>query len=370
MRVERHVLVTGGAGYLGCVLVPALLERGARVRVFDKLVFGDEGLAPVRDRIDLVQGDVCAFDDGVLDDIDGVVHLAGLSNDPTAEYNPEANMAINVGGTRQVAEACVRRRVRRFVFASSCSIYYSLNPYEGLLDEDSEISPTAPYSRSKWLAERFLAELASPEFCPTSLRMGTLFGASPRMRYDLVVNVFARDAWDRGRLTVHTGGEMWRPLLGVTDAAEAYVNALDLPASLVSGRAFNVLHKNYRVLELAHWSKHVLRERKDIEVDVLYQDGARARSYQVSGRAFRKVFGYDPPHGIAQALLALWERFERGVATDFGNPAYYNLAWLKLLTSMQERLARMGPIFPDARGVDPIAPRRAAEPPPRPIAIA
>ena len=343
---KKFVLVTGGAGYIGSVLVPLMLRRGYRVRVFDKLIFGADGLADVSDQIDIVQGDVCTFDDGVLDDIDKVIHLAALSNDPTADFNPEANMLINVEGTRNVAEACLRRKVGRMVMASSCSIYYSLNPYDGMLTEESEISPTAAYSLSKKRAETLLREMANPDFCPVFLRKGTIFGASPRMRYDLVVNAFARDAWEKGRLTVYAGGEMWRPLLHIEDAAEAYVNSLELPKEVVCGQAFNMLHKNYRILELAHWTKYVLRDKKHIEVDVMYQDGVPPRSYQVSGDKFRDVFGYVPPRGIAQSVLNLWQRFEKGVATDFGNPEYYNIAWLKLLTAMQGRLAGMGKVLP------------------------
>jgi nucleoside-diphosphate-sugar epimerase len=343
---QRFVLVTGGAGYIGSMLVPVLLQRGYRVRVFDKLLFGREGLAPIAPNIELVQGDVCQFDDGALDDIDKVIHLAALSNDPTADFNPDATRLVNVEGTRRVAAACVKRGVKRFVFASSCSIYYSLNPYDGILNEDSEISPTAAYSLSKKLSEGMLRELANLAFCPVALRKGTVFGHSPRMRFDLVVNAFTRAAWETGRLTVFGGGEMWRPLLNINDAAEAYVSALELPDDLVRGKSFNVLHKNYRVLELAHWIKYVLREKKKVEVDVRYMDGVPTRSYQVSGDRFRETFGYTPPRGIAQAVLDLWQRFEQGRNTDFGNPEYYNIEWLKLLTTMQSRMSGMGQILP------------------------
>lgn len=354
-RNKRFVLVTGGAGYVGSVLVPLLLQRGYRVRVFDKLVFGDEGLTAVADQIELVQGDVCSFDEGVLDDIDKIVHLAALSNDPTAEFDPEATIAINVEGTRKVAEAAVRRRVERMVLASSCSIYYSLDPYEGLLDETSTLRPIAPYSLSKRLGERLLGELASPDFCPIFLRKGTIFGYSPRMRYDLVVNAFARAAWEHGRLTVNAGGEMWRPLLAIEDAAEAYANALELPADLVRGRAFNVLHKNYRILELAHWCKYVLRQRRPIEVDVMYDDGVQPRSYQVSGARFAETFGYQPPRGITATLHALWDRFEHGQLTDFDNPLYFNMTWLRLLTRMEKRLEALRPVLPTGSTLWPAA---------------
>lgn len=343
----RTVLVTGGAGYVGTTLVPLLLQRGYRVRVYDKMVFGADGLSEVKDRIEIVQGDVCEFDSGVMDDVDKVIHLAALSNDPTAEFAPTANHLINVEGTRNVANACLQRKVPRFVFASSCSIYFSLNPYDGMLNEDSEINPTAPYSLSKKNSELLLTEMASPEFCPIFLRKGTLFGASPRMRYDLVVNAFTRDAWEKGRLTVHAGGEMWRPLCHIQDACEAYINALELPDELVRAKAFNVLHKNYRILELAHWIKYVLRDKKHIEVDVMYADGVPPRSYQVSGERFHNVFGYSPHRGIAESAMNLWQRMEQGVAVDFNNPEYYNIIWLKLLTSMQSKLDAMGTVLPN-----------------------
>lgn len=352
---RRFVLVTGGAGYIGCVLVPMLRRRGYHVRVLDKLIFGDEGLAQVADQIEIVQGDICSFDEGVLDDIDAVIHLAGLSNDPTAEFDPAANMLINVEGTRNVARACLRRGVPRFVFASSCSIYYTLDSNEGLLDEGSPINPTAPYSLSKKLAEELLRELASPDFCPTFLRKGTIFGASPRMRYDLVVNAFVRDAWDRGQLTVFAGGEMWRPLLAVQDAAQAYIDTLELPEEVVRGRAYNVLHKNYRILELAHWVKHVLRDRRSIDVTVRYGDGVPPRSYQVCGARFGETHGYRPQTGVAGAALEIWQRLEQGMATDTGNPAYYNIAWFKLLASVEQRLKQTGPLFPRTGGRHPDA---------------
>ncbi len=369
-RNKRFVLVTGGAGYIGCVLVPMLLARGYRVRVFDKLVFGDEGLAPVSDQIEIVQGDVCSFDEGVLDDIDKIVHLAALSNDPTADFDPEASIAINVEGTRRIAHAALRRGIERMILASSCSIYYSENPYEGMLDEDSAISPGAPYSLSKKLAEQLLSEMASPDFCPVFLRKGTVFGASPRMRYDLVVNAFARAAWERSRLTVFAGGEMWRPLLAIEDAAEAYINALELPADLVRGRAFNVLHKNYRILELAHWCKHVLRNRRPVEVDVMYDDGVPPRSYQVTGARFAETFGYRPPRGITQTMHALWERFEGGVATDFDNPLYYNITWLRLLMRMEKRLEALRPVLPSGGDRWPSAEASAIDPAPAPQPLA
>ena len=168
------VLVTGGAGYIGCVAVRQLLDKGEAVRVFDKLYFGDQGLADVGDKIDLVQGDIRLFDPRVLDGCNAVIHLAGLSNDPTAEFNPKANHEINTVGTDVVARACKERGVSRFVFASTCSIY-DLGFYapDFVRDEDSEVRPRAAYAVSNFEAERILLGLADERFCPVILRQGT-----------------------------------------------------------------------------------------------------------------------------------------------------------------------------------------------------
>ncbi len=184
----KKILVTGGCGYIGSVLVPILLERGYQVRVFDKLYFGEEPLKAVLDKIELVPGDVRNFDADVLDDIDGVIHLGSLSNDPTAAFYPETNYSINYGGTVKVAEACKKRGVPRLTFASGCVVYGLF--IEGVADESSPTNPPGDYDKSKLDGERVLQKMADNNFCPVILRQGTVFGFSPRMRWDLVVNAF------------------------------------------------------------------------------------------------------------------------------------------------------------------------------------
>src|SRR2546425_2081391 len=222
------ILVTGGAGYIGCVAIRQLLDKGEAVRVFDKLYFGDEGLAEVGDKLDLVQGDLRTLDPAVLDGCNAVIHLAGLSNDPTAEFNPKANHEINTVGTEVVARACKERGVSRFVFASTCSIY-DLGFYapDFLRDEESEVRPRAAYAVSNYDAERILLKLADENFCPVILRQGTVYGWSPRMRYDLVVNTFVRDAISRGCLMVNAGGGMWAPLGDVSELARAMIGCVE-----------------------------------------------------------------------------------------------------------------------------------------------
>jgi nucleoside-diphosphate-sugar epimerase len=335
-----RILVTGGAGYIGCVLVPRLLGAGYRVRVLDKLVFGAAGLERVRDRIELVAGDIRSLDPTVFAGVTSVVHLAGLSNDPTAEFNPAANMAINTQGTLSLAEQCKQAGIERFVFASSCSLYYTPEPDETLHTETQPIDPKAPYARSKYEAELGLNKLADDSFCPVSLRQGTVFGPSPRSRYDLVVNTFTKDAYTQRRLTVHAGGRMWRPMLHIDDACDAYIEALVAPAAAVGGRAYNVFSGNFQVLNIAHEIRRILEHKHNIRLELDVQQVGSARSYRADGVAFEKTFGRPLNRGLDEAVEGLWCELEQG--TDPEDAIHYNIRWLELLTDMNQRLSDMG----------------------------
>jgi nucleoside-diphosphate-sugar epimerase len=339
------ILVTGGAGYIGCVAVRQLLDKGEAVRVFDKLYFGEEGLAEVRDKIELIQGDIRTFDPAVLDGCDAVLHLAGLSNDPTAEFNPKANEEINTAGTEVVARACKAKGIRRFINASTCSIY-DLGFYapDFLRDEDSEVKPRAAYAVSNYEAERSLLELADDRFCPVILRQGTVYGWSPRMRYDLVVNTFVRDALAKGMLTVHCGGEMWRPLVDVTDLARVYIACVEAPDDRVHGKIFNVVGKNYRILELAHWVREALKGVKKVEIEVDYTT-YKTRSYRVSGERIQSVLGVKPLVGVKEAVEHMIRQIDEYHQMDLYNPRYYNIEWMTLLSDMEQTLKRIGGVF-------------------------
>lgn len=326
-----RVLVTGGAGYLGCHVVPKFVEIGDEVIVLDKLYFGDSGLVNVKNRIRIVPADIRTCAPEILEGVDVVVHLAGLSNDPSADFNPQANAEINAMGTERVGRSCLERGVRRLVFASTCSVYYTQGPSDDLKAEDSAVAPTAFYSQGKWLAERKLLALAASAFCPVVLRFGTLFGFSPRMRYDLVLNTFVRDAWERHRLTVHAGGEVWRPLVHVRDAADAILAAAYAPESTVHGQVFNIVHKNYWIQSLAHWVKKVLEDRVKIDIDVDYEGQAEARGYRASMAKSKAVLGFSADRGVTVALNELWTLFGQGQYTDFDSPLYYNIRWMKTL---------------------------------------
>jgi nucleoside-diphosphate-sugar epimerase len=339
------VLLTGGAGYIGAVAVRELLDKGFAVRVLDKFLYGDYPLAEVRSRVDVVEGDINRWDDAWLDGVTSVVHLAGLSNDPTAEFNPQANHLLNTVATQRIAEACKVRGIKRFIFASSCSVYDKGMMAEDVLQtETSPLEPRAAYAVSKYRAERILLDLADDRFQPVILRQGTVYGWSPRMRYDLVVNTFVRSAFETGRLTVHCGGEMWRPLVDVSDVARCYLACLEAPLPEIGGQIFNLSHKNYRILELAHWVKRALQGIVDVEIDVEY--GHRtARDYRVTNDKITKAIGFRTQRGVEESAREIAQKIQSGINADFHNPKYYNIKWLELLVEMDAHLRRLGSIF-------------------------
>ena len=337
------ILVTGGAGYVGSVLVNELLSLGESVRVVDTLWFGNPFSAGNR-RLEVIQADVRYMDRAWLDGVTSVVHLAGLSNDPTADFAPELNAQSNVLATRELGEAVAdvatrEQREIRFLLASTCSVYYS-PVTEGDMNvqqmvEDLPIAPTANYSKTKRLAEIELLRLAERHrfFCPVILRKGTIFGRSPRMRFDLVVNTFTLHAWRTRMLIVHGHGEMWRPLLHVRDAADAYIHLLWAPTGLIRGETFNVVHKNYRVLELAHWVAETLNQHRNVDIGVKRDRSGNpgSRSYYVVGDRIGRVLGLRPERGTADAILEIWDGLER---SEFGsspeaNARYFNIRHLQ-----------------------------------------
>jgi nucleoside-diphosphate-sugar epimerase len=328
-----RILITGGAGYLGNIVVRKLLAEGHQVKVFDTFFFGRDSLRNIEDKIELIKGDIRHFDQFAdsLRGVDAVINLAAFSNDPTAEANPKANMEINSEGTKMVALVSKQSGVRRFIQASSCSIYYTNDPNDEMKTEETPVNPTAPYSLTKRLAEKHLIDMTDDNFSPVMLRQATVFGFSPRMRYDLVVNTFCKAAYTTGRLTVNSGGEMWRPLIHIADIADAYIACLNAPEDKIKGQIFNLSHKNYRVIELAHWIKEVLKTKKQIEVDAKYDDlSARDRSYRVSTDKMKNVLGFEAKRGVTDAVNEIWDYLEKGEYTDFGNPKYYNIKWMEL----------------------------------------
>lgn len=348
MLTTQKILVVGGGGYIGGVLVEELLLRGYAVKVFDRLYFGDIGIKGVRDKVELIVGDMRTLDIGVLDDVEAVINLGGLSNDPTAEYNPKANHEMNTVAAATLAKLCKQKGIKRHILASSCSVYYvqaGIDSADILLDETSRIDPKAAYSSSKFNAEKELLALVDDDFSPVILRQGTIFGFSPRMRYDLVINTFLRNALDKGVMSLHFGGEMWRPLIEVRDIARAYIACLQADEAKVKGQIFNVSANNYRISELALRVRDALTSigiKSDVAVDYQYKG---VRSYRVSTQKIEDALNFRPAITIQESVKDMVEKIHRYGYTDFDNPIYYNIKWMKLLEETEKILAITGKVF-------------------------
>ena len=342
------VLVVGGAGYVGSVLTEELLARGYRVRILDRLYFGDEGLRAVRDQVDLVVGDMRAVGAEVLEGVDAVINVGGLSNDPTAEYNPRANHEMNTVAAAKLAELSKELGVRRYIYASSCSIYdrgLAAQEHDIVQDESAEVATKAAYSRSKYDAERLLIAMADDSFCPIILRKGTIYGFSPRMRYDLVVNAFVKNALTGAGLSLYNGGEMWRPLLDVRDAAKAYIACLEAEEDTVKGQVFNVCHSNMRISELALRTREALAS-VGIEASILPDYSERKeRSYRVSTRKIEQTLGFRSEVSVEASVVDMVEKTSRRRPSDLDNPKYYNIRWMCLLDESYREVHPTGSVF-------------------------
>jgi nucleoside-diphosphate-sugar epimerase len=344
----KKILLVGGAGYVGSVLAQELVERGYAVRVLDRFYFGSQGLDAIRDQVEILQGDMRAVPPEVLADVDTVVNIGGLSNDPTAEYNPRANFEMNTSASIRLAQQCQQQGVPRYLYASSCSIYdrgVVDEERDVLLDETAEVDPRAAYSSSKRAAERELLAMASPAFTVVALRKGTLYGYSPRMRYDLVVNTFVKDALSRGLLTLHYGGEMWRPLADVRDAARAYVRLIQAQPETVNGQIFNLVYRNFRISELALRVREALRTvgvSAEIRTDYSYKG---VRNYRVSGRKMEVALNFRPTISIEESVESMVQQIRQANVTDFDNPRYYNIRWIRALEEAQNVIAVTGSVF-------------------------
>jgi nucleoside-diphosphate-sugar epimerase len=328
-NAKPTILVTGGAGYIGSVLVPRLLANGYRVRVLDLLWWGEESLARVRDRIELVHADLRELPETALEGVRAVINLAGLSNDLSAEYDPTANWQMNALATEALADACEQSGVRRLVFASSCSLYDGLAA--GMHDESAAIKPRAAYALSKRYAEQALLARDRAGLESVVLRFGTVYGWSPRMRYDLVVNRFVRDALLHGKLTLHGGGRMRRPLIDVEDVSNVLISALEAPARLVAGEIFNVVSSNHLVRELALL---VARAGSLAGRGVTLEETPLprlARDYECSNAKLVARFGFAPTRSLAQAVADLLSRVHSDDPRALADPRHENIRWLELM---------------------------------------
>lgn len=338
--MSERILVTGGAGYLGSVLVPLLLDEGYEVLAFDRLYFGQEPLASVmgHPRLRLIQGDVRYLEtyDGLLDGVDAVIHLAALSNDPSGDLKPQRTERVNYAATVELARRAARAGVQRFLFASSCSIYGANSA--SWVDEESEARPVSLYAEMKKKAEEALMLLPAPGMATAIFRMATLYGLSPRMRFDLAVNLMVMNAVKHGVIHVLGGGRQWRPFLHVVDAANAYLHALRLPPGLIDHQTYNIGsdEQNYRIEDLARLVRDTLSY-LDITVETV-PDDADKRSYRVSFRKAAEVLGYKPRCLVEDGIIEIARAIQGGAFGDCTDHRYYTVRHLQAIDATPARL--------------------------------
>ncbi len=320
------VLVTGGAGYIGSALVPRLLAVGHEVRVLDRLDFGGQSLLGVWSdpAFELVVGDVRTPEvrERALEGVDAVVHLAAVVGDPACALDPDQARETNLEATLALVAAADERGVERLVFASTCSNYGRMPDAEGFVDEASELRPVSLYAETKVAVERYLLEEGVFEnLRPTCLRFATVFGVSPRMRFDLTVNEFTAELILNGELEVY-GEQFWRPYIHVSDVAEAIVTVLGAPEEVVGRQVFNVGRddNNFqkgRIVEM------ILPHAPGARVKFVHRD-EDPRDYRVSFRRIREKLGFVPKKTVLEGIEEVAALVRAGIVNDFRAPAYRN----------------------------------------------
>ena len=312
----------GGAGYVGSVLVRRLLDRGYRVTVMDALMYGDEGIRDLfgHPSFDVVRGDLRDLEAVVsaARSADAVVHLGALVGDPACDLDEQLAIDINLEATKTLASVSRGLGIRRFVFASTCSVYGAT---DDLLDEASPLAPVSLYARTKMHSEQMLISMNGGSFAPTILRFGTFYGASPRARFDLVVNLLAAKAVTDGEITLFGGGQ-WRPFLHVEDGAEAILACLEAPEPRVAYQVFNV-GSDEQNHTLADVGAIVAAAVPGTQVNVRSPNETEA-NYRVSFERIKSALGFTPRRTVADGVAEIRDEILSGKVGDYTETRYSN----------------------------------------------
>lgn len=308
----KKVLVTGGAGYKGCVLVPKLLEAGYQVVVYDLMLFGSDGLRS-HPNLEVVTGDIrdTKLFARSLAGVSQVIHMACISNDPSFDLDPSLSRTINYECFEPMVKAARDARIERFIYVSSSSVYGVSDAPD--VTEEHPLVPLTDYNKYKGLCEPILLRYHSPEFTTVIIRPATVCGYSPRMRFDLTVNILTNHAVNKGLITVF-GGDQKRPNIHIDDICELYVQLLTTPGELVGREIFNAAYQNQTVSELAGIVRDVVEEempeKKPIRIETTTTNDPR--SYHVSSKKIGARLGWHPKRNIQDAVRDLCRAFKGG----------------------------------------------------------
>lgn len=317
---SRRIFITGGAGYVGAMLVPRLLSLGHSVTVLDLMLYGED-VIDAHPNLQMIKADL--RDDRALAKVipghDTVIHLACISNDPSFELNPNLGRSINLDAFRPLVEISRSAGVRRFIYASSSSVYGVKD--EPNVTEDMELEPLTDYSRFKADCEKILAEYQSPTFTTVTIRPATVCGYSRRQRLDVVVNILSNLAFHNRKISIF-GGKQLRPNIHIDDMVDAYVSLLNAPDHLIAGQIFNAGYENQSVEELALLVREVMGE----DVELIQTPTDDNRSYHISSARIKETLGFSPKRSIRDAIVDMKRAFEKGLLPDsLTDERYFNI---------------------------------------------
>lgn len=307
---QQTILVTGGAGYIGSVLVAELLKAGHKVKCLDRFFFGRESLANVisNPNLEIIKDDIRWFDAKILKSVDVVMDLAALSNDPSGELDPSKTFDINYLGRIRVARLAKEYGVKRYILASSCSLYGFQDDI--MLDESSKINPLTTYAKANSKAEQDVIPLADSSFAVTSLRFATVYGYSGRMRFDLAVNAMVLGLFKNPKIPVMREGNQWRPFIHIKDVATAYMLVMMQPADKINGEIFNIGsdEQNCQILPLAE----LIGKSLNIQYEIQWYGSPDFRSYKVSFKKFKDLANFKPVYTPREGSLEIFDALEDG----------------------------------------------------------
>ncbi|MDX6614376.1 MAG: hypothetical protein QOD75_3562 [Blastocatellia bacterium] len=324
----RTVLVIGGAGYIGSGLLTKLLNRGHKVRVLDLLFYGTEPIQSVlsHPNLEVIQADFRRVDQLVscMQGVDAVIHLGAIVGDPACALNQDLTIEVNLMATRTIAEVARGYGIRRFIFASTCSVY-GANENDEFLTESSSLNPVSLYAVSKLASEQVLMAMASETFSPTCLRFSTIYGLSGRTRFDLVVNLLTAKAVMDGEITVQ-GGDQWRPFLHVDDAALAVLHTLEAPLDRIHKEVFNVGsdEQNRTIQQIGEMIQQMVPSAALINMG----SGGDRRDYKASFSKIRRQLGFIPQWTLTEGIRQVIELIASGAVTDYREAKYSNVKFL------------------------------------------